>query len=73
MIAPLEMFPPTLQEILFWTPFPYLIHFPASLLIGLPVNLVQGFLVTVGWCVLFFILNRWLWRQGLKQYSGMGA
>ena len=73
MIAPLEMFPPTLQKILLWTPFPYLIHFPASLLIGLPVNLVQGFLVTVGWCVLFFILNRWLWRQGLKQYSGMGA
>ena len=73
MIAPLEMFPPTLQEILFWTPFPYLIHFPASLLIGLPVNLVQGFLVTLGWSVLFFILNRWLWRQGLKQYSGMGA
>ena len=73
MIAPLEMFPPTLQEILLWTPFPYLIHFPASLLIGLPVNLVQGFLVTLVWCVLFFILNRWLWRQGLKQYSGMGA
>ena len=73
MIAPLEMFPPTLQEILLWTPFPYLIHFPASLLIGLPVNLVQGFLVTLGWSVLFFILNRWLWRQGLKQYSGMGA
>lgn len=73
MIAPLEMFPTTLREVLLWTPFPYLIHFPASLLIGLPVNLVQGFLVTLGWCVVFFILNRWLWRQGLKQYSGMGA
>lgn len=73
MIAPLEMFPPTLREVVLWTPFPYLIHFPASLLIGLPVNIVQGFLVTLGWCALFFGFNRWLWRRGLKQYSGMGA
>jgi len=73
MIAPLEMFPPTLREVLLWTPFPYLIHFPASVLVGLPVNLVQGFFVIFGWCLLFFCLNRWLWRRGLKQYSGMGA
>lgn len=73
MIAPLEMFPPTLREAVLLTPFPYLIHFPASLLIGLPVNIVQGFLVTLGWCALFFGFNRWLWRRGLKQYSGMGA
>ena len=73
MIAPLEMFPANVRAFVLWTPFPYLIHFPASVLIGLPVNLVQGFLVTVGWCALFFGLNRWLWRRGLKQYSGMGA
>lgn len=73
MIAPLEMFPANVREFVLWTPFPYLIHFPASVLIGLPVNLVQGFLVTLGWCALFFVLNRWLWRRGLKQYSGMGA
>ena len=73
MIAPLEMFPPTLRSAVLLTPFPYLIHFPASLLIGLPVNIMQGFLVTLGWCALFFGFNRWLWRRGLKQYSGMGA
>lgn len=73
MIAPLEMFPQTLQQALLWTPFPYLIDFPASILVGLPVNLFQGFLVTLAWCLLFFVLNRWLWRRGLKRYSGMGA
>jgi ABC-2 type transport system permease protein len=50
-----------------------MVHFPASLLIGLPVSFGQGFLVMAGWGLLFFGLNRWLWRQGLKQYSGMGA
>jgi ABC-2 type transport system permease protein len=73
LIAPLEVFPPTVREIALWTPFPYMIHFPASILIGLPVNVVRGLLVMLGWGVVFFICNRWLWRKGLKQYSGMGA
>ena len=73
LIAPLEMFPEPVREVVLWTPFPYLIHFPAALLIGLPVELTRGFLVMLGWGMLFFVLNRWLWRRGLKQYSGMGA
>ncbi|MBW4650973.1 MAG: ABC-2 family transporter protein [Kastovskya adunca ATA6-11-RM4] len=73
LIAPLEVFPPTVREIALWTPFPYMIHFPASILIGLPVNIVRGLLVMLGWGIVFFICNRWLWRKGLKQYSGMGA
>jgi ABC-2 type transport system permease protein len=73
LIAPLELFPPLIQQIVQWTPFPYMIYFPASILVGLPVNLTTGFLVTIGWTAIFWVLNRWLWRQGLKHYSGMGA
>ncbi|MCC3556905.1 ABC-2 family transporter protein [Microcoleus sp. PH2017_35_SFW_U_B] len=73
IIAPLEVFPPAVRAVVLWTPFPYLIHFPASILIGLPVDVGRGLLVMLGWGVVFFVWNRWLWRQGLKQYSGMGA
>ena len=73
MIAPLEMFPAPMREVVLWTPFPYLIHFPAAVLIGLPVDVLRGFLVMLSWGLLFFVFNRWLWRRGLKQYSGMGA
>jgi len=73
MIAPLEVFPPQVQAIAEWTPFPYLIYFPASLLVGLPVDLGKGLLVMLIWSVIFFVLYRWLWRRGLRQYSGMGA
>lgn len=72
-IAPLEVFPPAVRQVALWTPFPYLVHIPASLLIGLPVDIVQAGLVILGWGLLFLVLNRWLWRRGLKQYSGMGA
>lgn len=72
-IAPLEVFPPLMREIALWTPFPYMLHFPAALLLGLPVDLPRGIAVMVGWTVVFSLLNRWLWRKGLRQYSGMGA
>jgi ABC-2 type transport system permease protein len=73
MIAPLELFPTQLQTILQWTPFPYLIYFPAAILVGRPVDVGQGLLVMGIWAGIFGVANRWLWRQGLKRYSGMGA
>ncbi|MBC6418901.1 MAG: ABC-2 family transporter protein [Prochloron sp. SP5CPC1] len=73
LIAPLEVFPPLIREIALWTPFPYFIHFPAALIIGLPVNFQQAMSAMLAWGVLFFFLNRWLWRRGIKKYSGMGA
>ncbi|MEP0859215.1 ABC-2 family transporter protein [Trichocoleus sp. ST-U3] len=73
VVAPLEVFPPAVREVVLWTPFPYLVHFPAALLVGLPVDLGRGLLAMFGWCLLFFVWNRWMWRRGLKQYSGMGA
>jgi len=73
MLAPLEVFPPLVRVVALWTPFPYLIHFPAAILVGLPVNLVRGCGVMLLWSLIFLSLNRWLWRLGLKRYSGMGA
>ncbi len=73
LIAPLDVFPQSVQAIILFTPFPYLINFPASILVGLPVDLRVGFLSILGWLLFFFGINRWLWRRGLKHYSGMGA
>ncbi len=73
MIAPLELFPDAVREFALWTPFPYLIYFPASLLIGLPVDLGRGLMTMLIWGAIAFIANRLLWKAGLKHYSGMGA
>jgi ABC-2 type transport system permease protein len=72
-IAPLAVYPEGIQKIIRWLPFPYIIDFPANLLVGLPVNVVHSFSVIIGWFVIFLMINRILWRKGLKQYSGMGA
>ena len=73
MVAPLTLFPDGIREAVFWTPFPYLIYVPASLIVGLPVPIGKSITVTIIWCFIFWSLNRWLWRQGLRRYSGMGA
>jgi ABC-2 type transport system permease protein len=73
LIAPLEVFPEGVRTVLMWTPFPYLVDFPASILVGLPVDLGRGLLSLLVWILIFFCVNRWLWRMGLKRYSGMGA
>ncbi len=72
-IAPLEVFPERVRQIVELTPFPYMIHFPAALLVGLPVNFGRSILIMIAWTTVFIIANRWLWNKGLKQYSGMGA
>ena len=72
-VAPLEVFPEGVRQIVEWTPFPYMMHFPAVLLMGLPTDFAKSILIMVAWTVIFIAANRWLWRKGLKQYSGMGA
>ncbi|MTJ06912.1 ABC-2 family transporter protein [Anabaena sp. UHCC 0204] len=73
LIAPLDVFPEDVRNIVMLTPFPYIIDFPARILVGLPVDLTRGFLSILGWFLIFLGANRVLWRLGLKKYSGMGA
>lgn len=73
VIAPLSLMPEGLQAVISWTPFPYLVHFPAMLLMGEDVDLVKSLGVMGGWGLLYWIVNRQLWKHGLKRYSGMGA
>lgn len=73
LIAPLEVFPEAVRNAVLCTPFPYLMNFPVSIVVGLPTDIGRGFAMTIGWTLLFLGLNRILWRAGLKRYSGMGA
>ena len=73
MLAPMDLFPPEMATLANYTPFPSLISFPVSILMGKPVDLVQGFALQAMWILVFFALGRLAWRAGLRHYSGMGA
>ncbi|MEB3229304.1 MAG: ABC-2 family transporter protein [Synechocystis sp.] len=73
IVAPLETFPETVRQIVLLTPFPYGVYFPAAALVGLPLPFFRSLMMIALWGGLILLLNRWLWRRGLRQYSGMGA
>ena len=78
LLAPLEVYQGTplkdaLREIAMFTPFPYLLWFPARLLAGGEVPVGKAFAVMGAWGIALWGLNRWLWRKGLGRYSAMGA
>ena len=73
-MLPLAMFPDTVQQILPFTPFPYLISFPVLSLMG-RVSLdawLQGILVMVVWMVAFALLQQLIWKRGSVHYAGVG-
>jgi ABC-2 type transport system permease protein len=73
LLAPLAAFPPAMRAAALWTPFPYLIDFPARLLAGLPVPLAAGFGAQLAWIALLLPLVLLLWRAGVRRYTAMGA
>jgi ABC-2 type transport system permease protein len=73
LLAPLAAFPEPLRAVAQWTPFPWLIDFPARLLAGLPVQLALGFGVQLAWIGLLLPLVLLLWRAGVRRYTAMGA
>jgi ABC-2 type transport system permease protein len=73
-MLPLSVFPEWAQEALRFTPFPYLFSFPALTLLG-QVTLAEwalGMCVCLGWCCLFALLARVVWRRGQLRYTGVG-
>lgn len=74
-IAPLDFFPPAVRAVVMWTPFPSMIWLPCRVLLGdVPtIDVVRAVAVLGGWIVFFGIVNRVLWRAGLRRFSAMGA
>lgn len=71
---PLDIYPKQLVDALSYTPFPYLIFFPAKVwLEQLSFNqIVTGFGALFGWILAFGILTSWIWSRAIKGYGADG-
>ena len=72
LLAPVKSFPDYVKGWIYFTPFPYLIDFPASLLSGNQIDIFPGLLIQIIWIVLFFSIFRKIWQLGTKKYTAMG-
>ena len=75
---PLELLPEEPINFRLWLdflPFKYLAYFPAAVFLGKieGTALYTGLAIEAGWVLFFFGLSRYLWRRGVKRYSGFGG
>ena len=73
--APLELFPAAVRNVVEWTPFPYIVYYPAKILTGqLPASdIARVFAVQLAWVLGLVVLRQVMWRVGLKKYGAVGA
>ncbi|HET7142650.1 MAG TPA: ABC-2 family transporter protein, partial [Anaerolineales bacterium] len=73
--VPLTLMPKIIQEIAQYLPFQLLIYYPIQLILGKLSNaqIVNGYVMTGIWLVIAINLFNWVWRNGVKRYSAVGA
>ena len=71
-ILPLELYPRWLVEILDYTPFPYLSYYPIKVFSNEASLFSTGPLIIISWMLIFMIINKIIWKKGMKLYTAAG-
>jgi len=73
--VPLSLMPKIIQEIAQYLPFQLLMYFPIQSILGKlsAGQIVQGYVMGGVWLVLSMMLFNWVWRNGVKRFSAVGA
>jgi ABC-2 type transport system permease protein len=74
-LFPLDILPHGLQQVLYFTPFPYELYFPVSVYMGKTVGrqLVAGLAIQALWVAAAYFFARFAWRRGVRRYSAVGG
>lgn len=74
-LFPIDMLPERFKQIMLALPFSNAVYVPVAYLTGRGDHslLLQGFLTTTAGLLFFGLLAAYLWKSGLKIYTGTGA
>ena len=74
-LFPLDLLPSGIVEFLAYTPFPYLLYFPVSILIERTTgsSLYFGLIMQAFWVVMAFFVARFVWARGIRRYGAVGG
>lgn len=74
-LFPLDILPPALERVLYFTPFPYQLYFPVSIYMGKTtgVELARGLAIQLSWVIGAYLLARFAWNRGIRKYGAVGG
>ena len=74
-VAPTAVLPGALRGIATVLPYRYMIGFPIELLLGRlsPAQVRAGFACQLGWLATALLLQKIVWKQGIRRYSAVGG
>lgn len=74
-LFPLDILPPWIERVMFFTPFPYQLYFPVSVYMGKTtgMDLVRGLGIQFAWVAAAYLLARFAWSRGIRKYAAAGG
>ena len=74
-LFPLDILPPAIERVLYFSPFPYQLYFPISVYMGKTtgVELAKGLVIQLSWVIAAYLLARFAWNRGIKKYGAVGG
>ncbi len=72
---PLDMLPEPWNTLVAWLPLRYLAYFPAAVFLGKiqGTELITGLALEAAWIAFFVFLTQFMFRRGVRRYSGFGG
>lgn len=73
--VPLPLMPKVIQDIAQFLPFQLFMYYPIQLILGKlsTEQIIQGYVMAGVWLVVSILFFNWVWRNGIKRYSAVGA
>ncbi|HKG54973.1 MAG TPA: ABC-2 family transporter protein [Anaerolineales bacterium] len=73
--VPLPLMPKLIQDVAQYLPFQLLIYFPIQVILGKlsSAQIIQGYVTGIIWLIVTISIFMWVWRNGVKRYSAVGA
>lgn len=73
-LMPIDVFPGWLKAISYLLPFQYTMYFPIKIYLGQisTIDGLQGLFVGLTWFFIIALINKVVWKRGLRQYEAVG-
>ena len=73
--VPLQLMPKVIQTIAVYLPFQLFKYFPIQIILGRlsAAEIIQGYMMGFFWLGVALLFFNWVWRNGVKKFSAVGA